>query len=241
MPWFRLEDSFDTHPKVIAAGNEAIGLFIRCGTYSARHLTDGFVPKDVVAIYSAGNASLAATLVRVGLWHRERTGYAIHDYLEYNPSKDAVDGERVAKAERQRRWREKARNGNATSPRSERDGDVTKAQPSSSPVDNAYRDAQSGIFAGRSGSRRRVTNASRNASQDAYPTRPAPTKAGRGRSPDPGANGRAGPPGSAARAGNQDQPWCGECDQATRLIGEDEPSRCPRCHPLATLGELTWT
>jgi hypothetical protein len=26
--------------------------------------------------------------------------------------------------------------------------------------------------------------------------------------------------------------WCGRCDQATRLIGDDTPRRCPRCHPL---------
>ena len=27
-------------------------------------------------------------------------------------------------------------------------------------------------------------------------------------------------------------PWCGECHQATRLIG-DPPKRCPKCHPLS--------
>ncbi len=39
------------------------------------------------------------------------------------------------------------------------------------------------------------------------------------------------------RAGSADadapRPWCGECDELTRLLGEDEPKRCPACHPLA--------
>ena len=33
------------------------------------------------------------------------------------------------------------------------------------------------------------------------------------------------------------QPWCGACDESTRMLGrygDDVPSRCPRCHPLAT-------
>jgi hypothetical protein len=32
-------------------------------------------------------------------------------------------------------------------------------------------------------------------------------------------------------------PWCGTCDESTRMLGrygDDVPSRCPRCHPLAT-------
>ena len=104
MPWFRLDDSFHSHPKVIAAGNEAIGLYVRCGTHAAEHLTDGFVSKNVALSY--GSDALAGTLVRAGLWHRARGGWTIHDYLDYNPSREAVEKERKASADRQRRRRE---------------------------------------------------------------------------------------------------------------------------------------
>ena len=104
MPWFRLDDSFHSHPKVIAAGNEAIGLYVRCGTYAAQHLTDGFVPEQVALQY--GTPALAATLVNTKLWRRTRGGWRMPDYLDYNPSKQAVDKERKAAAERQRRRRE---------------------------------------------------------------------------------------------------------------------------------------
>lgn len=104
MPWFRLDDSFHSHPKIMAAGNEAIGLYVRCGTYSAQHSTDGFIPEQVALQY--GTPKLAETLVRAKLWRRVRGGWRMPDYLDYNPSKEAVDKDRKAAAERQRRRRE---------------------------------------------------------------------------------------------------------------------------------------
>lgn len=103
MPWFRMDDKFHSHPKVIAAGNEAIGLFTRCGTYAAEHLTDGFIPEHVVLLY--GSPALAETLVRSKLWRRARGGWRMPDYLEYNPSREQVLRERGKTAERQRRYR----------------------------------------------------------------------------------------------------------------------------------------
>jgi hypothetical protein len=103
MPWFKLDDSFHSHPKVIAAGNEAVGLYVRCGTYAAEHLTDGLVGKDIVALY--GDENLAAVLVRTRLWHRARGGWTIHDYLDYNPSAEQVERERKEARERMRRRR----------------------------------------------------------------------------------------------------------------------------------------
>ena len=104
MPWFRLDDTFHSHPKVIAAGNEAVGLYTRCGSYAAQHLTDGFIPEHVALLY--GSAELADTLVRTRLWRRARGGWVMPDYLQFNPSHDAVDKDRQQKAERQKRWRE---------------------------------------------------------------------------------------------------------------------------------------
>jgi hypothetical protein len=37
----------------------------------------------------------------------------------------------------------------------------------------------------------------------------------------------------SADAGAPRPPWCGECDELSRLLGEDEPKRCPACHSLA--------
>lgn len=137
MPWFRLDDSFHSHPKVIAAGNEAIGLFIRCGTYAAQNLTDGAVRRDIAVLYGAethpwgadgsrGTETLGDILVKVGLWHRTRAGWRIHDYLDYNFSREQVLKERKAAAERQRKWKQARQHGegNAVS------NAVTNAAPS---------------------------------------------------------------------------------------------------------------
>ena len=111
MPWFCLDDTFHSHPKVIAAGNEAIGLFSRCGTYAAQHLTDGFIPEEIAVLYGAsdtgsrrnpGNGkpeTLAETLVRTKLWRRARGGWRMPDYLDYNPSREQVVDKRKARAE----------------------------------------------------------------------------------------------------------------------------------------------
>jgi hypothetical protein len=88
----------------MAAGNEATGLYVRCGTYAAQHSTDGFIPEQVALQY--GSPELAESLVRAKLWRRVRGGWRMPDYLDYNPSKQAVDKDRKAAAERQRRRRE---------------------------------------------------------------------------------------------------------------------------------------
>jgi hypothetical protein len=225
MPWFRLDDSFDTHPKVITAGNEAVGLYIRCGTYAARHLTDGFVPRDTVLLY--GSPALADALVRVKLWHRARGGWTIHDYLDYNPSREAVENERKAAAERQKRWRDARK-------RPGRDLNATRKNTGDMPVDNPENADPHDITAGQNTSRRRVTNGVTNGVTNTTPTRPAPKEAGReGHPTRSAANGRASPPGSPAVSATPKPPWCGKCsNETTRQIG-DPPKRCPDCHPLA--------
>jgi hypothetical protein len=109
MPWFKVDDSFHSHPKVLRAGTAAAGLYVRCGSYSAQHLTDGFVPAEVAAQY--GSPEWARRLVVVGLWVIVDGGYQMPDYLQYNPSKAKVLKDREAKAARQQRWRDSKKTG----------------------------------------------------------------------------------------------------------------------------------
>src|SRR3954470_3028448 len=67
MPWFRIDDKAHSHPKLIKAGNAALGLWLRCGAYAAQHLTDGIVPGVVAELY--GTKPQATKLVKAGLWH----------------------------------------------------------------------------------------------------------------------------------------------------------------------------
>lgn len=104
MTWFRIDDQFDDHPKVVAAGNAAIGLWCRGGAYASKYSTDGFIPRSYLRTH--GTVSLAHKLVAVGLWISVEGGYQMQDFLDYNPSAEQVKRDRAAAAERQRRRRE---------------------------------------------------------------------------------------------------------------------------------------
>lgn len=104
MSWVRLDDKFPGHPKVKAAGKTAAWLHVAGLCYCAQHLTDGKLSESsLVGLgqFSGAQArKLAERLVEVGLWERNGTGYAIHDYLAYNPSKKDVEGKRRTARER---------------------------------------------------------------------------------------------------------------------------------------------
>jgi hypothetical protein len=117
MPWFVVDDNAHSHPKVIAAGNAALGLWLRCGTYAAQHLTDGIVPGVIAKMY--GSKPQVARLVSAGLWHEhghtcprpkcaqpQPGDFYIHDYLApYNPSRAEVERKRKRAADKKRAYR----------------------------------------------------------------------------------------------------------------------------------------
>ena len=107
MPWFKVDDNLGFHHKVIAAGNPAMGLWVRAGSVCAQQLTDGFVADHVVA--ALGTSAQARRLVEVGLWGRVDGGYRFHEWTERQPSRADVEAERAAAAERMRAYRERKR------------------------------------------------------------------------------------------------------------------------------------
>lgn len=91
MSWFRCDDALGNHPKVMSLDEKllpAMGLWVMCGVYSAKHLTDGFVPRKVVRMY--GGDRLAKDLEKAGLFRPAEGGWVLHDYLDWNPSKEQV-------------------------------------------------------------------------------------------------------------------------------------------------------
>lgn len=109
MVWFKVSDEFDVHHKVLAAGDSAIGLWVRCGAYASRLLTDGFVPMAVALMYAGGEASKIDHLVSAGLWEMVDGGFQMHDFTEYNPTRDDAYAERRRKAENQKAYAERKR------------------------------------------------------------------------------------------------------------------------------------
>jgi len=118
MPWFKIDDKAHSHPKWLKAGNAALGLFVRAGSYSAQHLTEGIVPGVIAQLY--GTPPQAAKLVKVGLWHAAdhdctrcpqpaEGDYVIHDFFEggRNSTRAQVEDARKRATDRQSRKRER--------------------------------------------------------------------------------------------------------------------------------------
>jgi hypothetical protein len=85
VPWFKVDDRLAHHPKIMQAGNAAMGLWVRAGSWSAAHLTDGFIPADLVPTFGAKRRD-AEALVKANLWSAEPDGYRFRDWLDYQPS-----------------------------------------------------------------------------------------------------------------------------------------------------------
>lgn len=98
MTWFRVDDNLAFHAKAVAAGNAAMGLWVRAGAWSSQQLTDGHVPSHMIP--SLGNTAQAKALIRAGLWLQEEGGYRFWQWGERNPSRADVDADREAARER---------------------------------------------------------------------------------------------------------------------------------------------
>lgn len=97
MTWFFVDDAWHCHPKVIAAGNAAAGLWARCGSYCSQQNLEGRIPKLLARAY--GTRAEINRLVAVGLWIDDGDCYVMHDWTDYNQSRQAAMERRSKRAE----------------------------------------------------------------------------------------------------------------------------------------------
>lgn len=147
MPWFKVDDGFWSHPKVLGLSAQAVALWVRAGSYCANHLTDGNVARGVVAVLGHSESD-ATELVFAGLWKNTRGGWKYNDWADYQPAREEIERQRRMKADRQKRWRESHRN---------QQGQFKDDRSSADSVDASV-------------------DASRDAPVDTAPTRPDPTR-----------------------------------------------------------------
>lgn len=94
MPWFKIDDGFWSHPKVLELSPDAVALWVRAGSYCAGHLTDGEVKPSILRLMGATDDA-AAELVESGLWDFEDGSWWFHDWAEYQPSASATKEKRA--------------------------------------------------------------------------------------------------------------------------------------------------
>lgn len=75
MPWFYVDDAFADSKPVMRLDdrlrNEAVGLWVRCGVWSAKEETDGHVPIDVVRQFGGTTRIVRALVSDADLWDAE--------------------------------------------------------------------------------------------------------------------------------------------------------------------------
>lgn len=110
--WFKVSDDFHSHPKAMAAGSAAVGLWALAGSWSSANSQGGFVPDYVLPRLSEDSTALARKLVAAGLWMKVKGGYRFHEWDERNPSEQTAkafkaDRKRAAAIGNHERWHAK--------------------------------------------------------------------------------------------------------------------------------------
>lgn len=112
MPWIRLSDSYLHEDKFRMLTDGAFRLWHEGMSYCRMHQTDGLIPfrilKDFYS-FSRKNEKQLSTPLREGsapLWELiPATGYKVHNYLNWNLSKEEEQNERAGAAARMKKFR----------------------------------------------------------------------------------------------------------------------------------------
>jgi hypothetical protein len=96
--WARIDDKMAFGAKTIAAGNEAVGVWLRMLAWSCDQRTNGLVTRSV-ALTIAGKEKALERLVEVRMLDVDGDDFRIHDFLDWQPSADEIAAKRQARAE----------------------------------------------------------------------------------------------------------------------------------------------
>ena len=136
MPWFKVDDGFHGHPKVVELSLAAVGLWTLAGSWCAKYLTDGFVPAKTITRLD-DDTTKTDELLAADLWLTADVGYQFKDWHHYQPLKEAVEAERAAAQERMRKARAAKKGVQANNERTTADSSpavpVTPSQSQSHP------------------------------------------------------------------------------------------------------------
>lgn len=133
MTWFKVDDTLAFHRKAVAAGNAAMGLWVRAGSWSAQQLTDGHIPDDIAA--TLGTPPQIARLVKVRFWERVEGGYQFHEWSAEGrqPTRSDVLSRQESARNAKRKARDSKRN---TDRKTTENRSVPPANPSESVREN---------------------------------------------------------------------------------------------------------
>lgn len=108
MPFIRLSDNYIDHPKFIVLSDRAFRLWHEGMAYCRKHQTDGLIPSLALQgfRYAKRDAIKELTVIDAPLWETvDGFGYRVHDYLDWNESREVEQKRQQEARERTKRWR----------------------------------------------------------------------------------------------------------------------------------------
>ena len=135
--YFPVDVNFYDSPEFFEVNMSARGLWVTCGTWCKRHLTDGVIPAKIVR-HLGGTVRQIKTLIKNNVWaESEQNGtkvYIFCHWFEHNLSREEVE-------ERRRKWRESKQRSRAKNRPEQR----KPAKPQSGPPQDVHHDVHDDV------------------------------------------------------------------------------------------------
>ncbi|SIC55651.1 Uncharacterised protein [Mycobacteroides abscessus subsp. abscessus] len=132
MPWFNVDDGFANSKPVMRIPRRyrtaAIGLWTLTGSWSAKELTDGLIPAEVVEEFG-GTPKLVELLITSELWEPAENGVQFRNWSKWQRTKAQVLDFRAGEAERKRKQRERK-----AKPSDQEERNVSQPRPGGTPT-----------------------------------------------------------------------------------------------------------
>ena len=105
MPWVRLDENAMEHPKIVTLPDGAFRLWVQGLAHCQKFLTDGAITGLAMRALRAYSPKRMTDLISAGLWQPDDDGVTVHDYLQWNDSRDHVENARRTAKERMAKLR----------------------------------------------------------------------------------------------------------------------------------------
>jgi len=104
-PWVRIDENAMEHHKIGNLSDGGFRLWVQGLAHCQKFLTDGFIADGAVRLLRAYSPKRRAELLTSGLWEISETGVSVHDFLQWNDSREQVMSARQAARARMSRLR----------------------------------------------------------------------------------------------------------------------------------------
>lgn len=105
MPWVRIDENAMDHPKIGGLPDGAFRLWVQALAYCQKFLTDGAISAVALRGLRSFSPKRKTLLVEVGLWDETPTGISVHDFLDWNESREHVTAARKMARDRMQKLR----------------------------------------------------------------------------------------------------------------------------------------